>query len=474
MLFCTREFLLFFLAVFFTYWLTPWHRVRVWLLVAASFFFYGWWNQGLAALILVTSCLDYVFALGMQRSTTERSRKTFLVVSLIMNLGLLVYFKYSNFFVQSFVDGLHAFGYTGSVGLLSVVLPVGISFYTFEAINYTVDVYRRKIPAERNLGHLLLFITFFPHLVAGPIVRASDFLKQIKRRKHWSWPRMTLGVSLFLLGWLKKSALAEHMARFADPIFQNPELYGTGATWIAVLAYALQIYGDFSGYSDMALGTAHMLGYRLALNFDMPYLSANIAEFWRRWHISLSSWLRDYLFIPLGGSRGSMFAACRNLLITMTLGGLWHGASWNFVLWGVLHGSLLAGHRVFREVCERLPRLKNALESHAGTCVRTGLTFLFVILAWVLFRATSLHAAMTVLGRLVPGHHGLAAPVELYVFWASAAAVVLTHLIGATGMRKTLYERLPAPALGTAFAMGLVVVLLLSAETVKTFIYFQF
>ena len=257
--------------------------------MAASFYFYASWNRWLALLIGVSTLADYLIGRGLDAASRPSLRRLLVGVSVTANLGLLAYFKYANFFLQSLADALHALGGSASPPLLQVFLPIGISFYTFEAINYTVDVYRRRVPAERNLAHFMLFITFFPHLAAGPIVRARDFLPQVRRPKRWDWNRMHLGVRLFVMGFFKKVVVADRMAGFADPVFANPGPYGTGAVWVAVLAYALQIYRDFSGYTDMAVGTAHLLGYKLAPNFDMPYLSANVSEFWRRWHISLSS-----------------------------------------------------------------------------------------------------------------------------------------------------------------------------------------
>lgn len=301
MLFCSQQFLLFFSAVFCFYWLVPWQRCRVWLLLGASFYFYASWNKWLAAIICLSTAMDYAVARGMEATASHGCRKLLLGLSLAANLGLLCYFKYVNFFLGSVEHALHALGAEASLPVLQVILPIGISFYTFEAINYTIDVYRGRVPAERNLAHFMLFITFFPHLVAGPIVRARDFLPQIRRRKRWDWARMHLGVQYLLMGLFKKMAIADRMALFVDPVFAEPGRYGSGAVWLATLAYALQIYCDFSGYTDMALGSAHLLGYKLAKNFNLPYWAANVSEFWRRWHISLSTWLRDYLFIPLGG-----------------------------------------------------------------------------------------------------------------------------------------------------------------------------
>ena len=474
MLFCSYQYLYFFCVVFALYWATPWPRVRVGLLLAASIYFYASWNEWLAALICVSCVIDYFIALGLEAWTSPSRRKLLLTVSLVGNLGLLCYFKYVNFFLESIEQGVRAVGGDVSMPLLSVILPVGISFYTFEAINYTVDVYRRRAPAERNLAHFMLFITFFPHLVAGPIVRARDFLPQIRRPKRWDWARFNLGASWFLVGLLKKLAIADRMAQFADPVFADPGQYGSGAVWIATLAYALQIYCDFSGYTDMAIGSAHMFGYKLALNFNLPYLSSNIAEFWRRWHISLSSWLRDYLFIPLGGSRGNRWLTARNLFLTMTLGGLWHGASWTFVIWGALHGGLLIGHRAFRSLAERLPWLTRALESVPGQMLCVALTFLCVSLTWIFFRATTFKLAVKMVKALVVPTAGLEAPLPLQVFWLPVAAVVLCHLLSRHRFWDKVMAGLPEPVLGTGYAAMLTLALLLAPGAGKSFIYFQF
>jgi alginate O-acetyltransferase complex protein AlgI len=276
------------------------------------------------------------------------------------------------------------------------------------------------------------------------------------------------------MGLFKKLVIADRMAQYADPVFANPSLYHSGAVWLAVLAYALQIYCDFSGYSDMALGAAHLLGYKLAQNFNMPYLAANIAEFWRRWHISLSSWLRDYLFIPLGGSRGERWQTFRNLLITMTLGGLWHGASWTFVLWGLLHGFLLVGHRLFRDFCQVRPRLDRVLQTLPGAAVCVGFTCLCVCLGWVLFRATTFGIAAEVFKRLAVPHTGSGLPLALDGLWVIVVVVALAHVLAQRGLWKRLLERLPAPALGCGYAAALTAILVLAPESSNVFIYFQF
>jgi alginate O-acetyltransferase complex protein AlgI len=501
MLFCSQQYLIFFTLIFAVYWLLPWHRARVWLLLGASFYFYASWNKWLAALICVTTAMDYVVALGMDWSPVPWKRKLLLGLSLVVNLSLLLYFKYANFFLDTLALALGKVGAQASLPVLSVILPVGISFYTFEAINYTIDVYRGRVRAERNLGNFMLFITFFPHLVAGPIVRARDFLPQTHRRKRWDWARLQLGAQFFLMGLFKKLAIADRMALYSQPVFQNPEYYGSGAIWLATLAFTLRIYCDFSGYTDMALGSAHMLGYKLAQNFNMPYISANVSEFWRRWHISLSSWLRDYLFIPLGGSRGSNWQTCRNLLITMTLGGLWHGISWMFVVWGLLHGLYLVIHRGFRAFCERRPRLDRLVQSIPGTALRISLTFVCVILGWVFFYTGSLeaedslkqasenaqagarvHAAtyhalpatMTILHRLVVSTPGMGPPLHNRSLWYTVVVMVLCHALAQRGLWKRIAVRLPAPALGFGYAVVLTLSLVLAPDSGKAFIYFQF
>jgi alginate O-acetyltransferase complex protein AlgI len=423
-------------------------------LLGASVYFYASWNEWLALLICASTAADFLLARGMEASTSPRRRKLLLAASLAGNLGLLCYFKYANFFLRSLEDALRAAGASASLPVLSVLLPVGISFYTFEAISYTVDVYRRRMPAERNLLNFMLFILFFPHLVAGPIVRARDFLPQVRRPKRWDWVRLHLGGQYLLLGLFKKLAIADRMALFADPVFADPGPYGSGAVWVAVLAYTLQLYCDFSGYSDMALGCAHLLGYKLAPNFNLPFLAPNLSEFWRRWHISLSTWLRDYLFFPLGGSRGSRWRTNRNLLITMTLCGLWHGALGRFVVFGALHGVLLIVNRWFRSVCQARPLLDRALLSAPGTALRVALTFLTFCASLVVFRAESSRAVGEMLRRL--------------------AGRLACHVAAHHALWKRWGTRLPAPALGFGYAVLLTAALVLTPVAGKPFIYFQF
>lgn len=475
MMFYSPEFLPFFLIVFTLYWALPGQRLRTWVLLAASFYFYASWNHYLALLIAVCSTLDFAAARWMDASESVRARKLLLAASISMNLGLLAYFKYVNFFLDSLEAGLAAAGVSASMPTLSVILPIGISFYTFEAINYAVDVYTKRVAAERSLPRFLLFITFFPHLVAGPIVRAKDFLPQIHREKRWSWTRLQLGCEFFLLGLFKKLAVADRLAVLVDPVFADPDAYRTPAVWMAVFAYAIQIYCDFSGYTDMAIGLAHAFGYKLSKNFDMPYSARSISEFWRRWHISLSSWLRDYLFIPLGGSRGGLSATCRNLMLTMTLGGLWHGASWTFVAWGVLHGLLLVLHRLLQEAWRLWPAGKRAADSLLGAVFCTLLTFLAVSLAWVLFRSPTFEIAAGVFDQLFIPQGGKRLAMANAGVFTIFILVALAHGIG----RQPWWKRgglhaVPAPVLGAGYALALTITLILIPENTQPFIYFQF
>lgn len=474
MLFCSEKYLIFFVCIFTSYWLLPWSRARVWLLLGASFYFYASWNKWLAVLITATTVMDYLFARAMDKTQAVGTRRTLLILSLAVNFGLLIYFKYANFFLDSLQQTLTAAGLETSFPVLSVILPIGISFYTFEIVNYIVDVYRRKIPAEKNLANLMLFILFFPHLVAGPIVRARDFLPQTSRVKRFDWARAELGLRFLVLGLFKKMAIADRMAAFVDPVYADPSAYSSSAVWIAMLAYWMQIYCDFSGYSDMAVGSAHLLGYKLVQNFRMPYMAVNVSELWRRWHISLSTWMRDYVFIPLGGSRRGEWAASRNLLITMTICGLWHGPAWTFVAWGASQGLFLLIHRQFAQAMGTVPALANALGSLPGTVLRILLTNLSFILGLALFRAQSFEQAGQVLRQLFIPSAGLEHSIPIAGFWVTLALFIVGHLIASQKGWYALLHRLPSPILGGAQAAVCCLALVLAPQASQIFIYFQF
>ncbi|MGL6096587.1 MAG: MBOAT family O-acyltransferase [Fimbriiglobus sp.] len=495
-MFQTQGFLFFFSVVFVMYWRGPiffriskswpskqtWALYRVCLLVVASFMFYASWNASLAFLVTITATADYVLARLMDATDRRSLRRGLMWASILMNIGVLCYFKYRGFFLNEMHDLLVSLGATPGFSPLSplnILIPFGISFYTFEAISYAVDVCQRKVKAERSLPHFLLFILFFPHLVAGPIVRAGDFLKQTHRIKRWNWVRVQVGVQFVLLGLFKKFAIADRMAVFCDgtahdgPLI-HPELYTSSAVWLAVLAYAFRIYADFSGYSDMAIGTAHLLGYKLTQNFNMPYMAQNVSEFWRRWHISLSTWLRDYVYIPLGGNRGSAFAVNRNLMITMLLGGLWHGSNWSYVIWGGLHGLLLVGHRQFRAWAKPRPGVDAALGTAVGQAFCVMLTFFAVMMCWVFFRP-DLNGALAMLQKMfIIDGTGKPLPLHNRSLWYTVIFVMMCHVAVSRGWWQQLWDRMPVPAMGFGYAVCLTAALLLAPEMAQTFIYFTF
>ncbi len=466
MLFPTFAFVVFFVVAASVYWSLPDQRLRlVWLLVASAFFYMSW-NPWLICLILFSASIDFASALAMERLQSPWKRRTLLVVSIGLNLGLLGYFKYVNFFLDSAYVVQSWLGIESHRRVLQVVLPLGISFYTFETISYIADVYLGRIRASRNPIEYAVFILFFPHLVSGPIVRPKDFLPQTRRFRRFNWDRMQIGIQFFLLGIFKKCALADQLALVIDPVFAQPGTYGTGAIWLAVLGYAAQIYLDFSGYSDMAIGLAHMLGYHLPANFNLPYLAVNIAEFWRRWHISLSSWLRDYLFIPLGGSRGSNAKTCQNLMIVMFLGGLWHGPRWGYVFWGLYHGMLLVAHRLIK------PYLPHHI---AWRPVYIFTTFLSCCVGWIFVRALTFGDAWLIAARMFTPIEGAALrPADFRAVLGILLVVAIGFLAASTTDWQRWERRLPAPVLGSALAAILLLAILLVPEDGKTFLYFQF
>jgi alginate O-acetyltransferase complex protein AlgI len=466
-LFNTLPFLGFFCVFFVVYWVLPERRLRLFWLLAASVYFYMSWNPWLISLILFSASVDYLAALLMERIERPWKRRLLLLTSISTNLGLLAFFKYVNFFLASAYTLEGWLGAEPSRRFIDVVLPLGISFYTFETISYIVDVYKGRARAVRNPLEYAVFILFFPHLVAGPIVRPRDFLPQLRRFHYFNWDRLQIGLQFFLMGLFKKAVLADNLPWIVDPVFASPAAYGSAATWSAVLAYSAQIYLDFSGYSDMAVGLAHMLGYRLPANFKMPYLAANITDFWRRWHISLSSWLRDYLFIPLGGSRGTGGQTCRNLLVTMLLGGLWHGANWTFVAWGAWHGILLIGHKL-------LPRWKWRSAVAFRPLAVLG-TLLAVCVGWVFFRAQTFPDAGTILQHMFwPTDGGVLTKPQLWSVAVVLGVLVLGHLAGSLADLKASERRLPTFVVAGSLAALLLLVLLFSPEDGKSFIYFQF
>jgi D-alanyl-lipoteichoic acid acyltransferase DltB (MBOAT superfamily) len=386
-----------FLTITLTLYYRLGHKGQNWLLLGASYIFYGWWDYRFAFLLLATSILDYWLALRIDESRNAKSRKFFLISSISANMGVLCIFKYFNFFMESLKTVLETVGLHPSFPILHLLLPVGISFYTFLSMSYTIDVYRGEMKAARNPIDFLLYVSFFPHLVAGPIVRASYLLPQCQSVRLIKSVEIENGAWLMLVGYVKKVVIADQLAPIVNWGFSQPFPPFTDVNaWLIVYAFAFQIYGDFSGYSDIARGLAKLMGFELVENFRKPYLVSNPSEFWRNWHISLSTWLRDYLYIPLGGNRKGPIKTYRNLIITMVLGGLWHGAGAAYLLWGVYHGGLLAVHRWWSG---KLPRKIETEPAPAMTVSivpfsRVRLKFLMIFIffqitciGWLIFRA---------------------------------------------------------------------------------------
>jgi alginate O-acetyltransferase complex protein AlgI len=480
MTFNSLSYLIFFLAVILGARFLPGRRPQQFFLTAASLFFYAEWNSYLVLLIVGSALVDYYIAQRMHDSESPVRRRLWLILSLSSNLGLLFYFKYANFFLASFYQlqlraGLHLLA---SAPVLHVVLPVGISFYTFQALSYTVDVYRRKLEPLREVPRFLMFISFFPQLVAGPIVRASDFLPQLNKRAEILPRNVRMGFTFFLVGLVKKSVFADGLAPFVEKVYGQPHLYSSVPVVIATVAYAVQIYCDFSGYTDMAIGSAIALGFWLPKNFAHPYFSASITEFWQRWHISLSTWLRDYLYIPLGGNRRGVARTYINLMIVMLLGGLWHGAKWTFVVWGGYQGALLALHRCCLNLGET--RWLSALRASAAwraLCVC--FTFYLVLIGWILFRAENFGDVEYLVRKFVL-FDGFRREYGIYLREALFAMVLIVGfgLLHATSYRLGgLAARLSrSNHLAWCFGVtaGLFAVMILTPSRSPVFIYFQF
>lgn len=396
MLFNSVSFILFFPVVVVAYFLIP-YRYRWILLLAASYYFYMCWEIEYVLLIVISTVVDYFAALKMSKITEKRKRKPYLWLSILTNIGILFGFKYFNFFsdnVQAVFDVLNI---KQSIPYFDVLLPVGISFYTFQTLSYTINVYQGKSEPERHFGIFAVYVSFFPQLVAGPIERAENLLPQFYKKFDFDYKRVTDGLKLMLWGFFKKMVIADNLALYVDEVYSHPEMYDSNAIILAAVFFAFQIYCDFSGYSDIAIGAAKVMGYDLMTNFNRPYIAKTVTEFWRRWHISLSTWFRDYLYIPLGGNRVVKLRWYFNLFVVFLVSGLWHGANWTFVVWGALHGLAIV-----YEVISRNQRrwMSEHVPSSIYSTISILLTFAFWTFSMVFFRAASLDDAIFVLENM--------------------------------------------------------------------------
>ncbi len=371
-------------------------KPRLWLCLLGSYFFYGYLEYWFLSLILISTLVDYSVGLLLAKESDGKRRKQLLVISMIVNLGMLGFFKYFDFFIESFQDLVLSLGMTPSFNTLHIILPAGISFYTFQSMSYTIDVYYKKIPAERDFIKFATFICFFPQLFAGPIVRAKDFLPQFSMDKKFNWDRFNSGTGQMMWGFFKKIVVSDSLAPFIEQCFAAPETFSSLHLLVGVIFYSFQIYCDFSGYSDIAIGLARMMGFDFPGNFRTPYFSQGFSEFWQRWHISLSSWFRDYLYIPLGGSRNGTFNTYKNTMLTNLLSGFWHGANWIFLFWGFLHGIYIVIQRLLGKPFSRLlDAIK--MPKVGRVAINIFLVYTATCFAWIFFRATSFGNALDVI-----------------------------------------------------------------------------
>ena len=469
MLFTELAFLPFFAICFALRWtLRPALARKAWLL-GCSYFFYGFWDWRFLGLIFLSTAVGYLSGLALEKEERIRARKLYLTVSLASILAVLGFFKYYNFFVISGSSLLGWLGITVAPRTLEIVLPVGISFFTFQTLSYTFDVYRRRLQPIHSFLDFAVYVSFFPQLVAGPIVRAATFLPQLRLQQRFAEVDVRRFLLLILAGYFKKACLADSIAIGIDPVFAAPAKYGSLDLAIASAGYSAQIYCDFSGYTDMAIGFAGLLGYELCKNFDFPYFSRNVREFWRRWHISLSTWLRDYLYISLGGGRAGRLTVHRNVIITMLLGGLWHGAAMTFVLWGFLHGLALIVHREWSE------RTRNhTLSLPAGEALGVILTFAWIAICFTIFRSSDITAAWEFLSRMATGQEGVR---TLHSGWG-ALLLLLAGWHWFNYRYRTALVRsaraVPRPIFALSFGACAAVALFFTPMNPMPFIYFQF
>ena len=472
MIFTSFEFVAFFVVLLLLRSLMKSFSAEKWLLLIASWLFYMSWNPPFVLLLIFTSNLDFYVGRWLAGTDNARTRRLLLTASLIANLGILAYFKYTNFFFETWHGLLGSVGIQFDPFLLNVILPAGISFFTFQSMSYTIDVYRREIPACKSLRDFLLFVAFFPQLVAGPIVRAADFLPQLFKSQRAGWQAFESGLALFALGAIKKLVISDQIAGHVDLIFTQPGNYDALSLLLGAIGFGLQIYCDFSGYSDMAIGCARMMGYEFCINFKMPYSATSLTEFWRRWHISLSTWLRDYLYISLGGNRRGPTRTHINLMLTMLLGGLWHGASWNFVIWGGLHGLGLVIHKIWRSMLGK--RAESVDASRLGSLAGWLLTMSLVLTGWIFFRAAGFHDATTMISRILTWDTGGIRQLSPQIFMALGLVVGAHVCVSKDGnwiawiVQKHMAVRI------AAYTILLMTILCLGARESAPFIYFQF
>jgi alginate O-acetyltransferase complex protein AlgI len=474
MIFTSFEFILFFALFMLVRACLRNFNTEKWFMLVASYMFYMSWSIPCGFLILFTSLVDYAVGIGLGRMENQGRRKLLLITSVVANLGVLVFFKYTNFLMDNAWWALIALGFDVPHWHYDIILPAGVSFFTFQSMTYTIETYRRNIKPCHKLRDFLLFVAFFPQLLAGPINRAADLLPQFAQRVRASLIEIEAGLVQFALGAIKKLVISDRISPHVDLIFAAPGNFDALTLIQGVLGYAIQIYCDFSGYSDMAIGCARMMGFHFMENFQMPYSAANMTEFWRRWHISLSTWLRDYLYIPLGGNRKGTVHSYINLMVTMLLGGLWHGASWNFIVWGGIHGLSLSIHKAW-STWDPLASLKHcSIIWKAWTMCSRLLTLGVVCVGWIFFRARTWNEAIDILSRIVFWSSDGTRLLSPYIIPA-VGSVFLVHLL----IQKDRHWAVEMPQRSVSgrvltYAAMLLLLACLGATDSAPFIYFQF
>jgi len=479
MLFNSIEFAIFLPIVFLLYWFVFQKNLRLqnFFLLVVSYIFYGWWDWRFLSLIIISSIIDYTVGLQLSKTREQQKRKLLLWTSIIVNIGFLGFFKYFNFFVDSFVDAFSLFGKQLEVTTLKIILPVGISFYTFQTLSYTIDVYKKKLEPTNDIIAFFAFVSFFPQLVAGPIERAKNLLPQFAHRRVFIYQEAADGMRLILWGLFKKIVIADNAAIMVNEIFENYNALSSLVLITGAFYFALQIYGDFSGYSDIAIGTARLFGFKLMINFRVPYFSRDIAEFWRRWHISLSTWFRDYVYIPLGGSRVKKYKNIRNILVVFIVSGFWHGANWTFVVWGFLNAIYFLplvltnkNRKNLNTIAESrlLPSLKEFQQMIT--------TFALVCLAWVFFRAENISHALSYFNKIIsnpvlPNNFYFYPPyfLVLVIIFFLIEWFIFRHensLAKVTSLPKYIRE--------ISYIVITLFILFFAPNEAQTFIYFQF
>ncbi|MBL0683176.1 MBOAT family O-acyltransferase [Aquimarina mytili] len=478
MLFNSLEFLIFLPVVFILYWFVVHKKLRSqnFLILLASYVFYGWWDWRFLSLIIFSSTIDFLIGVFLSKTEKTSTRKLLLTSSILVNIGFLGFFKYYNFFLESFIDAFTFFGQSISAERLHIILPVGISFYTFQTLSYTIDVYKKKLEPTKDVVAFFAFVSFFPQLVAGPIERATNLLPQFYTQRKFEYNKAVDGLRQILWGLFKKIVIADNAAKFANIIFDSSADYSGSTLVLGAVFFAFQIYGDFSGYSDIAIGTSRLFGFNLMRNFAFPYFSRDIAEFWRRWHISLSTWFRDYLYIPLGGSRGGTWMKIRNTFIIFIVSGFWHGANWTFIVWGFLNAlyflplMLLNKNRVNTDIVA-----KNRVFANVKEILQIFITFSLTTIAWVFFRAENITHAFVYLSEIfsaslfqMPEFF----PVQVIFF---IIVFVIIEWLQRDKEHALEFENTKMPRLVRfAFYYLLIAVIFLFGGQQQEFIYFQF